>query len=108
MKERRSALCECLVLSKQCLITSDGPLAFVVSNTLVVIPFVFGCSLFYSVIIYWAIGLHSGAVHFFKFLAFLFLALLGWLDRFLIHDITNNHNSRRNPVSGLVDVSDHG
>lgn len=52
-----------------------GPLPFVLSNTLVTIPFLFACAVLFSVIVYWAIGLKSGADHFFKFLAFLFLAL---------------------------------
>ncbi|KAJ3510930.1 hypothetical protein NLJ89_g4395 [Agrocybe chaxingu] len=51
-------------------------LPFVLSNTLVNIPFLFLCTLFFTVICYWAIGLHSGAVPFFRFLAFLFLSIL--------------------------------
>lgn len=50
-------------------------MAFTVANTVVNLPFLFACAVFFSVICYWAIGLHGGATHFFKFLAFLFLAL---------------------------------
>lgn len=38
--------------------------------------YLFACSVFYSVIIYWSVGLHAGASHFFKFLAYLFLGVL--------------------------------
>lgn len=55
----------------------DGPLPFLLSNTIVTIPFLFACALLFSLICYWAIGLHSGGGHFFRFLAYLFLALLG-------------------------------
>jgi len=34
------------------------------------------CALLFSVICYWSIGLHPGANEFFKFLAFLYLAVL--------------------------------
>jgi len=51
-------------------------LPFVLANTLVNIPFLFLCTIFFSVICYWAIGLHAGADHFFRFLSFLFLAIL--------------------------------
>jgi len=51
-------------------------LPFVLANTLVNIPFLFLCTIFFTVICYWAIGLHSGAEHFFRFLSFLFLAIL--------------------------------
>ncbi|CAA7257514.1 unnamed protein product [Cyclocybe aegerita] len=51
-------------------------LPFVLSNTLVNIPFLFLCTFFFTVICYWAIGLHGGAVPFFRFLAFLFLSIL--------------------------------
>ncbi|GMK57266.1 hypothetical protein CspeluHIS016_0401000 [Cutaneotrichosporon spelunceum] len=53
-----------------------GPTAFLVSNTVIMLPFLFACTVFYAVIIYWAIGLHPGAGHFFRFLAFLFLSLV--------------------------------
>lgn len=52
-----------------------GALPFVLSNTLITLPFLFVCTLLFSVVIYWAIGLNPGAGHFFRFLAFLFLAL---------------------------------
>ncbi|KAF9000113.1 P-loop containing nucleoside triphosphate hydrolase protein [Cyathus striatus] len=51
-------------------------LPFVLANTLVNIPFLFFCVTIFSLICYWAIGLHHGAVPFFRFLAFLFLAIL--------------------------------
>jgi len=51
-------------------------LPFILSNTLVNIPFLFGCTVLFTVICYWAIGLHHGATAFFRFLGFLFLALL--------------------------------
>ncbi|CAK5270888.1 unnamed protein product [Mycena citricolor] len=50
-------------------------LPFVLSNTLVNIPFLFACAFLFTVICYWAIGLHSGAAAFFRFLGFLFLAI---------------------------------
>ncbi|KAG6901786.1 hypothetical protein C0995_007889 [Termitomyces sp. Mi166 len=53
-----------------------GALPFVIANTLVNIPFLFGCTVLFTLICYWAIGLHSGAIAFFRFLAFLFLAIL--------------------------------
>ncbi|KAJ7246166.1 P-loop containing nucleoside triphosphate hydrolase protein [Mycena haematopus] len=51
-------------------------LPFVLSNTLVGMPFLFVCTLLFTLISYWAIGLHSGAPAFFRFLAFLYLAIL--------------------------------
>ena len=51
-----------------------GP--FVIANTLVIIPFIFLNAVVYSVIVYWAVGLNSGAAEFFKFLAFLYLGLM--------------------------------
>ncbi|CAA7263567.1 unnamed protein product [Cyclocybe aegerita] len=59
-------------------------LPFVLSNTLVNIPFLFMCTVFFTVICYWAIGLHSGAVPFFRFLSFLFLAILAAESQALI------------------------
>ncbi|RZK31415.1 MAG: hypothetical protein EOO61_18040 [Hymenobacter sp.] len=53
----------------------DGPLPFVLSNTIITIPFLFACALLFSLICYFAIGLHPGGTHFFRFLAYLFLAL---------------------------------
>lgn len=51
-------------------------LPFLISNTLVNIPFLFGCTVLFTLICYWAIGLHQGGTAFFRFLAFLFLAIL--------------------------------
>jgi len=51
-------------------------LPFILSNTLVNIPFLFLCTMFFSLICYWAIGLHPGATAFFRFVSFLFLAIL--------------------------------
>jgi len=74
-----------------------GTLPFVLSNTLVNIPFLFFCTVIFVLICYWAIvgyfqniqlpcandmylifvkGLHHGGVAFFRFLAFLYLAIL--------------------------------
>lgn len=53
-----------------------GEVAFVLSNTLVSAPFLFACAVLFSVISYFAIGLHPGAGAFFRFLAFLYLSLL--------------------------------
>ncbi|KAF8178722.1 P-loop containing nucleoside triphosphate hydrolase protein [Pholiota molesta] len=50
-------------------------LPFILSNTLVNIPFLFVCTVIFTVICYWAIGLHAGAAAFFRFLIFLFLAI---------------------------------
>ncbi|KAF7300165.1 ABC transporter domain-containing protein [Mycena kentingensis (nom. inval.)] len=51
-------------------------LPFVLSNTLVNMPFLFLCTLLFSLISYFAIGLHPGGAAFFRFLAFLYLAIL--------------------------------
>lgn len=53
-----------------------GPLAFTLANTISTIPLLFLCSLLFSVLEYWSIGLHSGAGYFFRFLAFLYLGVL--------------------------------
>ncbi|POY71944.1 hypothetical protein BMF94_5027 [Rhodotorula taiwanensis] len=45
------------------------------ATTLVSMPFLFFCALFYTLIIYWAIPMNPGATHFFRFLLYLFLAL---------------------------------
>lgn len=51
--------------------------AFVIANTLVTLPFLFLITLLFSVIVYWSIGLNdSGAGVFFRFVAYLYLALL--------------------------------
>lgn len=51
------------------------PFHYTVANSLVNLPFMFVCSLAFMLIMYWAVGLQSGAVHFFRFTAFLFLAI---------------------------------
>ncbi|KAJ7500865.1 P-loop containing nucleoside triphosphate hydrolase protein [Mycena galericulata] len=51
-------------------------LPFVLSNTLVNMPFLFVCTLLFALISYWAIGLHPGGSAFFRFLAFLYLAIV--------------------------------
>ncbi|KAJ7582756.1 P-loop containing nucleoside triphosphate hydrolase protein [Mycena floridula] len=51
-------------------------LPFVLSNTLVNIPFLFLCTLLFTIICYFAVGLHPGGDAFFRFLSFLFLAIL--------------------------------
>ncbi|KAJ7930537.1 P-loop containing nucleoside triphosphate hydrolase protein [Mycena leptocephala] len=51
-------------------------LPFVLANTLVNMPFLFICTLLFTLISYWAIGLHPGGEAFFRFLAFLYLAIL--------------------------------
>ena len=53
-----------------------GPLPFVLANTFVIIPFLFICTLVFTVICYWSIGLHPGAGSFFRFLAFVYLGVL--------------------------------
>eukprot|EP01135_Chromosphaera_perkinsii_P006886 Nk52_evm41s621 gene=Nk52_evmTU41s621 len=50
-------------------------LAYVVSNTIVSLPFVFITALAFSAIAYPLMDLHSGADHFFTYLAVLFLSL---------------------------------
>lgn len=81
-------------------------LPFVISNTLVNIPFLFACTVLFTLICYWAIvccfpanlfmyatsherifyvqGLHTGGMAFFRFLAFLFLAILAAESQVLI------------------------
>ncbi|BGP49303.1 hypothetical protein JCM10450v2_005187 [Rhodotorula kratochvilovae] len=53
-----------------------SPGQYLLASTVVSIPFLFACSLVYSLIIYWAIPLNPGATHFFRFLCYLFLALV--------------------------------
>ncbi|KAH9475695.1 ABC transporter G family member 11 [Psilocybe cubensis] len=50
-------------------------LPFLLSNTLVNIPFLFASTVIFTVICYWAIGLHPGAAPFFRFVIYLFLAI---------------------------------
>ena len=52
-----------------------GPAAYVVANSIVTLPYLFGCALLFSVVSYWSIGLNPGANQFFKFLGVLFLAV---------------------------------
>lgn len=52
-----------------------GPGAYVLANSIVSLPYLFMCSLLFSVLAYWSIGLHPGAGHFFRFLGILFLAV---------------------------------
>ncbi|KAJ7020819.1 ABC-2 type transporter-domain-containing protein [Mycena alexandri] len=52
-------------------------LPFILANTLVNMPFLFVCTLLFTLISYWAMyGLHPGADAFFRFLGFLYLAIL--------------------------------
>lgn len=51
------------------------PGAYLLANTIVSIPFLFICTLIYTLIAYWAIGLHPGGAQFFKFLVYLFLGV---------------------------------
>jgi len=53
-----------------------GPGAYVLANTIAVVPFLFACTFLFSVISYWAIGLHPGARAFFRFTLYLFLAVM--------------------------------
>ncbi|EIN11024.1 P-loop containing nucleoside triphosphate hydrolase protein [Punctularia strigosozonata HHB-11173 SS5] len=52
-----------------------GPGAYSVAISITSVPFLFVCCTVFSVIAYWSIGLHVGAGHFFRFLAYLFLAV---------------------------------
>ncbi|KAJ7301568.1 P-loop containing nucleoside triphosphate hydrolase protein [Mycena albidolilacea] len=59
-------------------------LPFVLANTLVGMPFLGVCTLLFTLISYWAIGLHSGGGAFFRFLAFLYLAILAAESQMLV------------------------
>ncbi|KAJ7088263.1 P-loop containing nucleoside triphosphate hydrolase protein [Mycena epipterygia] len=59
-------------------------LPFVLSNTLVNMPFLFVCTLLFTLISYWAIGLHPGGAAFFRFVAFLYLSILAAESQMLI------------------------
>lgn len=50
-----------------------GPSAFLISSTLITIPFVFVCCTLFLLIIYWAVDLNSGVDVWFRFLAYYFL-----------------------------------
>ena len=52
-----------------------GPGAYVLANALVTLPFLFVCTLSFTLVSYWSIGLHPGATEFFRFLGVLFLAV---------------------------------
>ncbi|GAA5947430.1 hypothetical protein JCM3765_001675 [Sporobolomyces pararoseus] len=52
-----------------------GSGVYALAQSIVSIPFLFICSLVFSLIIYWSIGMNPGATHFFRFLIYLFLAL---------------------------------
>ncbi|GAA5850639.1 hypothetical protein JCM9279_006370 [Rhodotorula babjevae] len=52
-----------------------SPGQYLLATTLVSLPFLFACTLVYTLIIYWAIPMNSGATHFFRFLLYLFLAI---------------------------------
>lgn len=40
-----------------------GPGVYTLANTITILPFLFACSVAFSLIVYWAIGLHEGADH---------------------------------------------
>ncbi|KAH9476836.1 ABC transporter G family member 11 [Psilocybe cubensis] len=50
-------------------------LPFLLSNTLVNIPFLFISTIIFTVICYWAIGMNPGASQFFRFVIYLFLSI---------------------------------
>ncbi|KAJ3343119.1 hypothetical protein HDU93_009669 [Gonapodya sp. JEL0774] len=52
-----------------------GPGAYTLANSIVNIPFLFICSLGFSILCYWSIGLHPGAGNFFQFVFYLFLGV---------------------------------
>ncbi|PWN52543.1 P-loop containing nucleoside triphosphate hydrolase protein [Violaceomyces palustris] len=70
-----SFLEERLVLKRERGNNLYGPAPFVLANTLVTVPFLFICTLVFSLICYWSIGLHGGADYYFRFLAFLYLGV---------------------------------
>merc|ERR1712000_205732 len=51
-------------------------MGYLVAATAVSLPFLFACTAFYTLIIYWAIPMNPGATHFFRFLLYLYLAIL--------------------------------
>ncbi|GAA5824510.1 hypothetical protein JCM3770_000105 [Rhodotorula araucariae] len=53
-----------------------SPGQYLLASSIVSLPFLFACSLAYTLIIYWAIPMNPGATHFFRFLCYLFLALI--------------------------------
>lgn len=52
------------------------PLPFVLANTFSTLPLLFLCSLIFSVIAYWSIGLHPGASYFWRWLGMLYLGVV--------------------------------
>lgn len=50
-------------------------LPFVIANSIVTIPFLFLCSTLFVLIMYWGIGLNSGAAPVFRYIGFLFLSI---------------------------------
>lgn len=59
-------------------------LPFLLANTLVNIPFLFACVMLFALVCYWAVGLHSGGTAFFRFVSFLFLAILAAESQVLV------------------------
>ncbi|TIB61991.1 hypothetical protein E3P77_03917 [Wallemia ichthyophaga] len=53
-----------------------GSLPFTIAQTITILPFLFICTLIFSVICYWSIGLHGGANHFFRWMSTLYLCIL--------------------------------
>lgn len=53
-----------------------GPASFTIASTIVIMPFLFACALVFALISYWLIGLHPGAIYFFRWLAFLYIGVL--------------------------------
>ncbi|BGP16998.1 hypothetical protein JCM10213v2_005007 [Rhodosporidiobolus nylandii] len=52
-----------------------SPAEYLLAMTIVSAPFLFVCSVVFTLIIYWSVGMNAGAGHFFRFLVYLFLAL---------------------------------
>ncbi|KAJ7485788.1 P-loop containing nucleoside triphosphate hydrolase protein [Mycena latifolia] len=59
-------------------------LPFVLSNMFINMLFLFICTLLYMLISYWAVGLHPGGTAFFRFLGFLYLAILAGESQMLL------------------------
>jgi len=53
-----------------------GPGSYLLANTLAVLPFLFACTLLFTLICYWAIGLHPGATAFWRFTVYIYLGVL--------------------------------
>lgn len=53
-----------------------GALPFTLANTVSTLPLLFLCSTLFAVLCYWSIGLHPGAGHFFRFLAYLYMGVV--------------------------------